>query len=134
MLSHNSGDSNVFSRGANMPPIIQTAKGDLTNLIGVGLIGALNTNGFSNTSALASNLFASGSSSDESSFNKRLLSRYGCYLIISLIDPTEFTPDIETFGRIISMVLQWFHMVCYIPSDASGEIIAKLRTRVNTAT
>ena len=28
------------------------------------------------------------------------------------------------------MVLQWFHMVCYIPSDSSGEIISKLRTRV----
>ena len=35
----------------------------------------------------------------------------------------------ETFGRLISMVIQWFHMVCYIPSDASGEIISKLRTK-----
>ena len=75
-------------------PIFSTSKGDLTNLIGVGLIGALNTNGHSNTSALASNLFASGSSVDESSFNKRLLSRFGCYLIISLINPSEFTSDV----------------------------------------
>lgn len=112
---------------SNVLPLMQTAKGDLTNLIGVGLIGALNTNGFSNTSALASNLFASGSSSDESSFNKRLLSRYACYLIISLIEPSAATPHLEIFGRIISMVVQWFHSVCYMPSDASSEIISKLR-------
>lgn len=104
-------------------------KGDLTSLIGAGLIGALNSNGFSNASALASNLFAIGST-EESAFNKRLLSRYGSYLIISLIKPNEVVEDWETFGNIISMVVQWFHMVCYIPSDSSGEIISKLRTRV----
>jgi hypothetical protein len=135
-LAGGGGSGGVSNRGpaasvgnVNVLPIIQTAKGDLTNLIGVGLIGALNTNGFSNTSALASNLFASGSSSDESSFNKRLLSRFGCYLIISLIEPTSATSHLEIFGRIISMVIQWFHSVCYMPSDASGEIICKLRTQ-----
>jgi hypothetical protein len=99
-------------------------KGDFTSLIGAGLIGALNTN------ALTSNLFSIGST-EESAFNKRLLSRYGSYLIISLIKPDDFVDDWETFGKIISMVIQWFHMVCYIPSDSSGEIISKLRTRVN---
>lgn len=73
----------------NLPPGLSNTKGDLSSLISVGLIGALNTNGFSNTGALASSLFASGSSSEESNFNKRLLSRYGCYLIISLIKPNE---------------------------------------------
>ena len=113
------------STSSGMPP----GKGDLTSLIGAGLIGALNSNGFSNTSALASNLFAIGST-EESAFNKRLISRYGSYLIISLIKPNEVVEDWETFGTIISMVVQWFHMVCYIPSDSSGEIISKLRTKV----
>ena len=70
----------------------QGNKGDLTSLIGAGLIGALNTNGFNNTSPFASNLFAIGST-EESAFNKRLLSRYGSYLIISLIDPKEVVDD-----------------------------------------
>lgn len=113
---------------ANLPiGLGSAAKGDITNLIGVGLIGALNTNGHSNTIALASNLFAA-SSPEESNFQKRLLSRFGCYLIINSIKPDE-VGDVELFGRIISMVLQWFHMVCYIPHDASGELISKLRTQ-----
>jgi hypothetical protein len=91
-------DGIMFNKSAtinNITPMFASNKGgDLTNLIGVGLIGALNTNGYSNTSILASNLFASGSSTDESNFNKRLLSRYGSYLIISLINPSEFTNDI----------------------------------------
>jgi len=105
-----------------------TNKGDLTNLIGVGLIGALNTNGFSNTSALASNLFASGSSSDESAFNKRLLSRFACYLIVQLVPASQLPPDLPLFGRLVACLLQWFHAVCYVPSDASGELVAKLRS------
>ena len=110
-------------------PSISSPKGDITSLIGVGLIGALNTNGFSNTSALASSLFSTGSLIEESNFNKRLLSRFSCYLIYSLIKPAEPCVDIETFGRVISMVLEWFHLVCYIPSDASGELISKIRTQ-----
>ena len=72
-------------------PVIAPPKaGDLTSLISVGLIGALNTNGgMSNTSALASTLFASGASTEESNFNKRLLSRFGCYLIITVVKPEE---------------------------------------------
>jgi hypothetical protein len=120
--------------GGNFAPVLTTTKGDLTSLISVGLIGALNTNGTSNTSVLASNLFASGSAlAEESNFNKRLLSRYGCYLIIALIKPNE-NRDLEVFGRIVSMVLEWFHLVCYIPSDASGEIISKIRTNVTFLT
>ena len=36
----------------------------------------------------------------------------------------------EIFGRIVSMVLEWFHLVVYMPSDSSGEIISKIRTQV----
>jgi hypothetical protein len=28
------------------------------------------------------------------------------------------------------MTLQWFHLVCHVPSDSSAELIAKLRTQV----
>ena len=95
LSTNNMGQAGVTSSANNtLPSALNTAKGDLTSLIGVGLIGALNTNGYSNTSALASSLFASGSSSEESNFNKRLLSRYGCYLIISLIDPVDFGGDL----------------------------------------
>lgn len=106
----------------------QSARPDLTNLISVGLIGALNNNGHSNTGALATNLFSI--SSEESNFNKRLLSRYGCYLIVSTIKPNEIDLEhTETFGKIVSMVLEWFHLVCYMPSDTSGELISKIRTQ-----
>ena len=30
------------------------------------------------------------------------------------------------------MVLQWFHFVCYVPSDSSAELISKIRTQVRT--
>jgi hypothetical protein len=128
-----SGTANLTTNaaGSNMPPGLSGPRGDLNTIIGVGLIGALNNNGFSNTSALATNLFSSGSSSvDDSSFNKRLLSRFGCYLIVTLINPNEYGNS-EVFGKIVSMILEWFHLVCYIPSDSSGEIISKLRTQVN---
>lgn len=106
----------------------QSTKPDLTNLISVGLIGALNNNGHSNTGVLANNLFSI--SSEESNFNKRLLSRYGCYLIVSTIKPNEIDlENMQTFGKIVSMVLEWFHLVCYMPSDTSGELISKIRTQ-----
>lgn len=28
------------------------------------------------------------------------------------------------------MVLEWFHLVCYMPSDGSGELISKVRSNV----
>ena len=112
-----------------------SGKTDLTNLIGVGLIGALNANanGTSSTSLLMTNLYSSCSSIEESDFNKRLLSRLGCYLTISLVDPKEIG-EMETFGHWISMVLQWFHLACYMPSDYSGDLLSKIRTQVKILT
>ncbi len=93
---NNSNSTNPLSSGlaphissVNLGNNLTTPKGDITSLIGVGLIGALNTNGFSNTSTLASSLFSTGSLLEESNFNKRLLSRFACYLIYSLIKPVE---------------------------------------------
>ena len=112
-----------------------SGKTDLTNLIGVGLIGALNANanGTSSTSLLMTNLYSSCSSIEESDFNKRLLSRLGCYLTISLVDPKEIG-EMETFGHLISMILQWFHLACYMPSDYSGDLLSKIRTQVKILT
>jgi protein unc-79 len=98
-----------------------------SNLISVGLIGAHSSNLHPITTSMASTILTGVSLVDNSSTNRRLLSRYGCYLIISLLKPNE-CEDLEIFGSIISMVLQWFHRVCYIPSDSSGELIAKMRT------
>lgn len=28
------------------------------------------------------------------------------------------------------MVLEWFHLICYMPSDGSGELISKVRSNV----
>lgn len=36
----------------------------------------------------------------------------------------------EAFGRILSMLFQWFVTVSYLPADASGELISKFRTQV----
>ena len=110
----------------------------------------MNNNGFSNTSVLASNLFANHATVEESGANKRLLSRFGCYLMLSLVNPSEFGEIVnkfildldlhnnclfvfifkEIFGKILGMTLQWFHLVCHVPSDSSAELIAKLRTQV----
>ena len=59
---------------------------DKQNLISVGLIGALTNNGFSSAVTMPNLLL----NAEDSNFNKRLLSRYGCYLIVILIDPSEF--------------------------------------------
>lgn len=83
---------------ASLVPNMATPKGDITSLIGVGLIGALNTNGFSNTGTLASSLFSTGSLIEESNFNKRLLSRFSCYLVYSLIKPTEAGDIVSFYG------------------------------------
>ena len=85
--SNNSTNNNnaTSNLGANLP----STKGELSDLIGVGLIGAMNTTGFSNASALASSIFSTGCLLEESNFNKRLLSRFACYLIYSLIKPSE---------------------------------------------
>lgn len=72
---------------ANIPQT--NNKGDLSSLISVGLIGALNTNGNSNPGGIATSLLVNGSPFEETNFNKRLLSRFGCYLIISSIKPNE---------------------------------------------
>ncbi len=78
-----------LSAAVNAGTVNQAAslKIDKQNLISVGLIGALTNNGFSSTAAAIPNLLASA---EDSNFNKRLLSRYGCYLIVILIDPSEF--------------------------------------------
>ena len=75
----------------NMPNVLKL---DKQNLISVGLIGALTNNGHSTTAAQIPILLAQA---DDSSFNKRLLSRYGCYLIINLIDPSEFGEMVSLF-------------------------------------
>lgn len=147
-LANNNNNTGQNNANANIP----APKGDFTNLIGVGLIGALNNNGFSNTSVLASNLFANHATVEESGANKRLLSRFGCYLILTLVNPSEFGEIVsmffleylsnnrlsvlfilnekEIFGKILGMTLQWFHLVCHVPSDSSADLIAKLRTQV----
>ncbi len=69
------------------PNMSNTLKLDKQNLISVGLIGALTNNGFSSTAQQLPNLL---SQAEDSNFNKRLLSRYGCYLIVFLIEPSEY--------------------------------------------
>lgn len=84
---------------------------------------------------------------DESTNNKRLLSKYGCALAIKLINPEQIGEIVgmnvafskrnielfylkETFGRVLSMVFKWFKMNEYVSGDTFGESISNFRQKV----
>ena len=45
---------------------------------------------------------------------KRLLSRYGVWLMVGLCAPTEETP-VEMLGRLLAALCQWFNATQYLP-------------------
>ncbi|CAF2900291.1 unnamed protein product [Rotaria sp. Silwood2] len=58
---------------------------------------------------------------------RKLLSRYGIYLILGLIEPTSYGPP-EIFGRILSMLFLWFHSTVRLPGNEIGSVLGKLKS------
>ncbi|KAG1659999.1 Protein unc-79 [Nymphon striatum] len=58
---------------------------------------------------------------------RRLLSRYGVWLMVGLCTPTEETP-IETLGRLLAMLFEWFYSTACLIDDRAGDILEKLKT------
>ncbi|XP_076339617.1 UNC-79 domain-containing protein isoform X3 [Tachypleus tridentatus] len=58
---------------------------------------------------------------------RQLLSRYGIWLLKGLCTPTDDTP-VETLGRLLSVLFQWFHYTACLPDDHSGNALERLKT------
>ncbi|CAM1320186.1 UNC79 (predicted) [Pycnogonum litorale] len=58
---------------------------------------------------------------------RRLLSRYGVWLLVGLCSPDEDTP-VETLGRLLAMLFEWFYATACLIDDRAGDILEKLKT------
>lgn len=58
---------------------------------------------------------------------RRMLSRYGIYLLVGHCAPTEDTP-VETLGRLLAMVFQWFYATAYLRDDQIGGVLERLKS------
>ncbi|XP_023216123.1 protein unc-79 homolog [Centruroides sculpturatus] len=58
---------------------------------------------------------------------RQLLSQFGIWLLVGLCGPNEDTP-IETLGRLLSMLFQWFHYTACLPDDQAGNALERLKT------
>jgi len=65
---------------------------------------------------------------DEATLNeRRLLSRYGVWLLVGLCTPTVDT-HMPTFGHMLAMLFQWFNATAYLPNDKIGAELEKLKS------
>ena len=65
---------------------------------------------------------------DEATLNeRRLLSRYGVWLLVGLSTPNPDT-HLPTFGHMLSMLFQWFNATAYLPNDKTGTALEKLKS------
>ncbi|CAH1792396.1 unnamed protein product [Owenia fusiformis] len=55
-------------------------------------------------------------SENEDSEDRKLLSRYGIWLLVELCKPKDDIP-IEVLGRLLGMLFQWFDATSYLPDD-----------------
>ncbi|XP_077992141.1 protein unc-79 homolog [Glandiceps talaboti] len=60
-------------------------------------------------------------SQDESGEGLRILSRYGVWMLVEKCTPTEKTP-MEVFGRMLSMLFQWFVATALQPDDRGVDL------------
>ncbi|XP_060067575.1 protein unc-79 homolog isoform X2 [Ylistrum balloti] len=57
---------------------------------------------------------------------RKLLSRYGIWLMVELCSSREDIP-IEILGRLLGMLFQWFDATAYLPDDNIGNALEKLK-------
>ncbi|XP_025104233.1 protein unc-79 homolog isoform X4 [Pomacea canaliculata] len=62
----------------------------------------------------------------EDTGERKLLSRYGIWLLVELCTPQEDIP-IEVLGRLLGMLFQWFDATAYLPDDNVGNALEKLK-------
>uniref|UniRef100_A0A7E4W212 Protein unc-79 homolog n=1 Tax=Panagrellus redivivus TaxID=6233 RepID=A0A7E4W212_PANRE len=64
---------------------------------------------------------------DNMADEKRMLSRYGIWLMAALCPPTTEAPS-AAIGYMMSMVFQWFTMTALLPNDSMGSALERLKT------
>ncbi|KAH9417943.1 Protein unc-79 [Dermatophagoides pteronyssinus] len=71
-----------------------------------------------------------GDSNDSSIEERQLLSRYGIWLLIGLVDPAEANTNerIELLGRMLAMLCQWFHNTACLPDDQAGSALERIKS------
>uniref|UniRef100_A0A915IDA8 Uncharacterized protein n=1 Tax=Romanomermis culicivorax TaxID=13658 RepID=A0A915IDA8_ROMCU len=57
---------------------------------------------------------------------RRMLSRYGIWMMVGLCTPDEQTP-LEPIGHLMSMLFQWFGTTALLPSDNTGVALEQLK-------
>ncbi|XP_064602074.1 protein unc-79 homolog isoform X2 [Liolophura sinensis] len=62
----------------------------------------------------------------EEAEERKLLSRYGIWLMVELCNTREDIP-IEVLGRLLGMLFQWFDSTAYLPDDNVGNALEKLK-------
>ncbi|KAH9514229.1 Protein unc-79 [Bulinus truncatus] len=65
----------------------------------------------------------------EDAGERKLLSRYGIWLLVELCKPAEDIP-IEVLGRLLGMLFQWFDATAYLPDDNIGNAIERLKPEI----
>lgn len=67
---------------------------------------------------------------DSMSDEKRMLSRYGIWLMAAMCPPIPEAPS-HAVGYIMSMVFQWFTTTALLPNDSMGSALEQLKTDVS---
>ncbi|ELU08396.1 hypothetical protein CAPTEDRAFT_227700 [Capitella teleta] len=63
---------------------------------------------------------------DDNEEDRKLLSRYGVWLLVSLAPPKD-NISIEILGRLLAMLFQWFDATAYLPDDSIGSALERLK-------
>ncbi|XP_041355146.1 protein unc-79 homolog isoform X3 [Gigantopelta aegis] len=58
---------------------------------------------------------------------RKLLSRYGIWLLVELCLPEDEDIPIEVLGRLLGMLFQWFDATAYLPDDNVGNALERLK-------
>ncbi|CAD5216887.1 unnamed protein product [Bursaphelenchus okinawaensis] len=68
-----------------------------------------------------------GKDIDNMSDERRMLSRYGIWLMAALCPPSKEAPEVGV-GYIMSMLFQWFATTALLPNDSMGAALEQLKT------
>lgn len=71
-----------------------------------------------------------GKDIDSMSDERRMLSRFGIWLMAALCPPNEDAPPVGV-GYIMSMLFQWFATTALLPNDSMGASLEQLKTDVS---
>lgn len=104
---------------------------------GAGTDGLVTTSGAPGTGIISSNIAGGGcnitvnsDASDSTIEERQLLSRYGIWLMIGLVNPAEATTNerMKLLGRMLAMLCQWFHNTACLPDDQAGSALERIKS------